>query len=59
MRIVGELKQSKEQYKRDTAKLTSERDTLEDAGSSTASICFGIHEVFYLTRTQCWSLMQS
>jgi hypothetical protein len=36
IRIVGELKQQKEQYKRDTTKLSSERDALEDAGSSTA-----------------------
>jgi hypothetical protein len=33
IRIVGELKQSKEQYKRDTTKLSSERDALEDAGA--------------------------
>ena len=33
IRIVGELKQSKEQYKRDTVKLSSERDALEDAGA--------------------------
>ena len=32
IRIVGELKLSKEQYKRDTTKLSSERDALEDAG---------------------------
>ncbi len=32
IRIVGELKQSKEQHKRDTVKLSSERDALEDAG---------------------------
>jgi hypothetical protein len=33
IRIVGELKQSKEQHKRDSVKLSSERDALEDAGT--------------------------
>ncbi len=33
IRIVGELKQSKDAYKRDTTKLSSERDALEDAGA--------------------------
>ena len=37
IRIVGELKQSKEQHKRDTAKLSSERDALEDAGAACSS----------------------
>ena len=46
IRIVGELKQSKDQHKRDTAKLSSERDALEDAGAACTSSpcvqCFGV-----------------
>ena len=33
IRIVGELKQSREGHKRDSSKLSSERDALEDAGA--------------------------
>ena len=38
IRIVGELKQSREGHKRDSSKLSSERDALEDAGAC-ACVC--------------------
>ena len=40
IRIVGELKQSRESHKRDLSKLSSERDALEDAGAC-ARACAG------------------